>query len=458
MKSSSNRDSGTDWRKNPKARRVLIGILLAVFFAGLGFFVLAWRPSIAPVARPAPGSFPADLVGKGEALSAIGHCAACHTQPGGQPFAGGYPLHTPFGIIYGDNISPDPQTGIGAWSFEAFTRAMREGVARDGSHLLPAFPYYAFTKLSDDDIKALYAYLMTQPAVSNTVPANTVPWLFKIRALQEGWKILFFRSARFQANPSKSVDWNRGAYLANALSDCSGCHTPRNALGAEESKHPYEGWLIEGWIAPALTDASPSPVPWTQEELFAYLRTGVAPLHGATGSTMTLVIRDALALPVVPDSDIRAIAGYISDINHASARANEIEAATQQALATSSLGSDHEYDPDADLYASACMSCHYNRAPTPLAARPELALNSSLTLSEPTNFVQVVLNGVSSTETDNNSEGVAGLVMPAYDSSLTDAEIARLAAYLRRTRTKLPPWNDLEKKVAAIRREGLAYH
>jgi len=458
LKPSSNRNSGTDWKKNPKTRRVLIGALLAVFFAGLGFFVLAWHPSIAPIARPAPGSFPADLVAKGEALAAAGHCAACHTQPGGQPFAGGYALHTPFGIIYGDNISPDPQTEIGAWSLEAFTRAMREGVARDGSHLLPAFPYYAFTKLFDDDVRALYAYLLTRPAVSGTAPANTIPWPLKIRALQEGWKILFFRSARFQADPSKSVEWNRGAYLANALSDCSGCHTPRNVLGAEESRRPYAGWLIEGWTAPALTDASPSPVPWTQEDLFAYLRTGVTPLHGATGSTMALVIRGALALPVVPDSDIRAIALYFSEMDHASARANDIEAATQRALATSYLGSAQGNDPDADLYASACMSCHYNRAPAPLAARPELALNSSLALDEPTNFIQVVLDGVSNTETDNNTEGAAGLVMPAFDSSLTDAEIARLAAYLRRTRTNLPPWNDLEKKVAAIRREGPAYH
>ncbi len=458
MKSSSNGNFGTDWKKNPKTRRVLIAVLLVVFFAGLAFFVLAWRPSIAPIARPAPGSFPADSVGKGEALAAAGHCAACHTQPGGQPFAGGYALHTPFGIIYGDNISPDPQTGIGAWSLEAFTRAMREGVARNGSHLLPAFPYYAFTKLSDDDVKALYAYLMTRPAVSKVVPANTIPGPLKIRPLQEAWKILFFRSGRFQANPSKSAEWNRGAYLANALSDCAGCHTPRDVLGGEESRHPYAGSLIEGWIAPALTDANPSPIPWTQEELFTYLRTGVTPLHGATGSTMTLVIRDALTLPVVPDSDIRAIALYFSEMDHASARANDIEAATQQALATSYLGSIQGNDPDADLYASACMSCHYNRAPTPLAARPELALNSSLTLSEPTNFIQVVLNGVSNTETDNNTEGAAGLVMPAYESSLTDAEIARLAAYLRRTRTKLPPWEDLEKKVAAIRREGPAYH
>lgn len=458
MQSSPDRDSGTDWKKNPKTRRVLIGVLVAVFVAGVGFFVLAWRPSIAPIARPAPADFPAGLVAKGEALSAAGHCAACHTQPGGQPFAGGYPLHTPFGIIYGDNISPDAQTGIGAWSLEAFTRAMREGVARDGSHLFPAFPYYTFTRLSDDDVKALYAYLMTQPAVSNTVPANTVPWPLKIRALQEGWKILFFRSGRFQADPSKSAEWNRGAYLADALSDCSGCHTPRNALGAEEGRHPYAGWLVEGWIAPALTDANPSRIPWTQEELFTYLRTGVTPLHGATGCIMTLVIRGGLALPVVPDSDIRAIASYFSDMDHASARANNIEATTREALATSDLGIGPEHDPDADLYTSACISCHYNSGQAPLSARPELALNSSLALSEPTNFIQVVLNGVSNTETANNTEGAAGLVMPAYDSSLTDAEIARLAAYLRRTRTKLPPWTDVEKKVAAIRREGPTYH
>jgi mono/diheme cytochrome c family protein len=459
MKSSSNRDSGTDWKKNPKTRRVLIGVLFAVCFAGLGLFVLAWRPSIAPIARPAPGSFPADLVAKGEALSAAGHCAACHTQPGGERFAGGYALHTPFGIIYGDNISPDPQTGIGAWSLEAFTRAMREGVARDGSHLLPAFPYYAFTKLSDDDVKALYAYLMTQPAVTKTAPTNTIPFPLSIRALQEGWKILFFRSGRFQTNPSKSAEWNRGAYLANALSDCAGCHTPRGVLGAEESGHPYAGWLVEGWIAPALTDANPSPVPWTEEELFNYLRTGVTQLHGATGSTMTLVIRGGLELPVVPDSDIHAIARYFSEMDHGSPRANNVDATTREAVATSYVSSDQaENDPDADLYASACMSCHYNRGPTPLDARPELALNSSLTLPEPTNFIQVVLDGVSNTETDNNTQGARGLVMPEYASSLSDAEIARLAAYLRRTRTKLPPWNDLEKKVAAIRRAGSAYH
>jgi len=433
-------------------RRALIGFLVATFL-GLGFFLLAWRPSIAPIPPPSLSSFSAELVSKGETLSAIGHCAACHTQPGGQPFAGGYRINTPFGAIFGTNITPDPRTGIGSWSLEAFSRAMREGVARDGSHLLPAFPYYAFTKLSDDDVKALYAYLMTRQAVYNIVPANTLPLPLKIRAFQEGWKVLSFRSGRYKPDESKSTQWNRGAYLAEGLADCSGCHTPRNPLGAEEYRHAYAGAVIEGWIAPALTEANPSPVPWTQEELFTYLRTGATALHGATGATMTPVIRGALALPVVSDSDVRAIALYFGQMNHANAHTTGSQADIRKAIETSYVSSDQvENDPDAAIYASACMSCHYNRDPAPLASRPELALNSSLTLNEPTNFIQVVLNGVGS------GEGTPGLVMPAYRNSLTDGEIARLAAYLRRTRTKYRPWSNLVKKVSSIRRESAASH
>ena len=188
-----------------------------------------------------------------------------------------------------------PASGAGHW------RPLPARCARafhsDGSHLFPAFPYYAFTELSDDDVKALYAYLMTRPPVRATVPANTIPFPLNIRAFQEGWKILFFRSGRYRPDSSKSAEWNRGAYLAEALSDCGGCHTPRNALGAEKIRDAYAGAVVEGWIAPALTEANPSPVPWTQDELFSYLRTGLGPMHGAAAAaTMTPVIREGLAI------------------------------------------------------------------------------------------------------------------------------------------------------------------
>lgn len=429
-------------------RRIAIAILAVAFFGLVGLFLLARRPAIAPIARPTPASFSAESIAHGETVAAAGHCVSCHTRLGGQPFAGGYGVNTPFGIIYGTNITPDPKTGIGSWSLAAFTRAMREGVSRDGSHLFPAFPYYAYTELWDDDVKALYSYLMTRPAVSATVPPNPLPFPLDIRAFQEGWKILFFRSKRYRNDPAKSPEWNRGAYLSEALSDCGGCHTPRNGLGAEKLREAYAGAVIDNWIAPALTEANPSPVPWTQEELFSYLRTGVSRLHGAaTAATMTPVIRDGLALPVVPDADVRALAMYFSDIDHAGARVSGVEAAVRQAVKTSSLGSGQEYDPDANLYAAACLSCHYNGGTVPVATRPELALNSALTLAEPINFIQPVLRGI------GNADGAPGLVMPAYASSLTDAEVARLAAYLRRTRTTRPPWTDLEKRVSAARRE-----
>ncbi len=433
-------------------RRIAVAAVALTFLGLLVFSSLSWRAAIAPIERPNPASFSAESVAKGEVLAAEGHCVSCHIRPGGQPFAGGYGVNTPFGIIYGSNITPDPKTGIGGWSLEAFTRAMREGVSRDGSHLFAAFPFNAYTELQDDDVKALYAYLMTRPAINATVPPMTVPFPLNVRFLQEGWKILCFRSGRYRPDPAKDAQWNRGAYLAQAVVDCGGCHTPRNALGGEKLRDAYTGTVVDNWIAPPLTEANPSPVPWTQEELFSYLRTGVDPLHGAAAATMTPIIRDGLALPAVPDSDVRAIALYISDIDHAGARESNVEVATKGALQNSSLGSGKEYDPDANLYASACLSCHYNTGRVPLPARPELALNSALSLPEPTNFIQAVLRGI------GNTEGAPGLVMPAYASSFTDPEVARLAAYLRRTRTTRPPWTDLENKVSAVRRELTASH
>src|SRR5215470_2002360 len=198
--------SGTAQPGGPS--RMLMCIVIGTGSLGiaclLAFLALAWRPVIAPIDPPDKISFPPDLIAKGEVLAGAGYCATCHTAKGGATHAGGYGMPTPFGVVYSTNITPDPETGIGRWSLEAFTRAMHEGVSRDGSHLFPAFPYDHFTKVSDDDVKALYAYMMTRPPVRAVAPGNTIPFPLNSRLLQEGWKILFFRSGRYQPDASKS--------------------------------------------------------------------------------------------------------------------------------------------------------------------------------------------------------------------------------------------------------------
>jgi mono/diheme cytochrome c family protein len=431
------------WRM-PTFKRIVLGLAVVLLLGALGFSALAWRSAIAPINPPSGSSFDPNLIAKGEVLAGAGYCAVCHTRPGGQPLSGGYALRTPFGTVYSTNITPDPDTGLGRWSLAAFTRAMHEGVSRDGSHLFPAFPYDHFTKVSDEDVKALYAYVMTRQPVKAPAQANTIPFPLNIRVLQEGWKILFFRSGRYQPNPAKTTEWNRGAYLAEGLSHCGGCHTPRNLLGAEEVRRTYAGAVIDDWIAPALTDANPAPVPWTESELFGYLRGGITALHGVSAGPMSPVVHTGLAL--VPDADIRAVAIYFADLDHSIDRTAAVAATVGKALSTSGLGSGQEYDPDARLYAAACMGCHYNAGPTPLPERPELALNSALTLPDPTNLIQVMLRGIGITE------GGPGLTMPAY-AGLSDDDIARLGTYLRRTRTDRPPWADMENHVAAIRKQ-----
>jgi mono/diheme cytochrome c family protein len=424
--------------------RIVIVVLALGVLSILGFGVLAWRPAIAPAAPPAPAGFAPALVAKGEALAGGGYCAACHTAKGGQSFAGGYAMQTPFGVIYSTNITPDPETGIGKWSLTAFERALREGVRRDGSHLYPVFPYDHFTKLSDDDVQALYAYFMTRTPVRAPAHSNGLPFPFNIRALQAGWKLLFFRPGRFEPAAGKSGEWNRGAYLATGLSHCGACHTPRNLLGAEKTGDAYAGAVIDNWIAPPLTAANPAPAPWTHEELYSYLRTGASVLHGTAAGPMSPVVHNLTALP---ESDVKAIATYFADVDHAESLSASTDAIVARAMSYASWGVGPDAGADAKLYTAACASCHYNSG-KPLTVRPDLSLNSAVHLSDPSNLIQVVLRGVSA------EEGISGVVMPGFEHALSESDIARIAAYLRRTRTSLPAWPDLEKKVAAIRRQN----
>ncbi|MBS1062143.1 cytochrome c [Gluconobacter wancherniae] len=416
---------------------------------GIGFFAYAWYPAIAPVARPAPSSFSPDAVKRGALVAAGGYCAECHTRTdngGGPVMAGDYKMETPFGDIFSSNLTPDPETGIGNWSEAAFKRAMNLGIARDGSQLYPAFPFDHFTKVNDQDVSDLYAYLMSQPAVHQEPRKNTVPFPINIRITGQGfWKLLFFKPGRYQNDPKHDAEWNRGAYLAIGDAHCGACHTPRNLLGAEKSGSEYDGAVIDGWIAPPLNEHNPTPVVWTEEELFQYLRFGVAPLHGSAAGPMSPVPHSFLSQ--LPESDVRAIAHYYADVDHAATRSSGDAAAVTRAMQMSgrNLTGPQTQDADARLYQAACGACHYNSGPATVSGRPELALNNALWLDEPNNLYQVMLHGIGA------KEGQDGIAMPSFYAGLTDHDMARIAAYLRRTRTTLSPWTDLEKKAAQAR-------
>ncbi len=428
-------------------KRIFVGLAALIVIGVVGIGVLALSATIAPIQPPAAADFAPTLVAEGAVLAAAGNCISCHTAAGGAPLAGGVAIHTGFGAIYTPNITPDAATGIGTWSEAAFRRALHRGIARDGSQLFPAFPYEYFTQLSDADLQALYAYLMTRPPVHAPAKSNDLPFPLNVRALQAGWKLLFFRRGRFQASAQHDAEWNRGAYLSEALAHCGACHTPRNALGAEKHAQAYTGAVVDGWIAPALTSANPSPSPWTTPELSAYLGAGISSLHGDAAGPMGPVVHQGLAN--LSEADRRAIVDYIETLGGGDSRAAAAAPAVARALAAdrADVGAARG-DADARLYTAACASCHYNAGAAPNPYRPDLALSSAVSLPDPANLIRVILYGVGA------NEGAQGIVMPGYATGFSDADVARIAAYLRRTRTSLGPWPDLQKQVAATRAQG----
>lgn len=425
--------------------KILIALAGVVVLGLVVFAALAWRPAIAEVDPPAAGSFDAVTLERGRVLAAAGYCATCHTAAGGAPYAGGFPIESNFGIIYSTNITADPTDGIGRWSEEAFARALRKGIRRDGAHLFPALPYTHFAKLSDEDVHALYAFMSTIPAVPGTPPENTLPAPLSWRALQGGWKLLFFKGGEFSPNPDKTPEWNRGAYLVEGLGHCSACHSPRNGLGAEETgDRAYAGAFVDGWYAPSINAMQDAKLPWTAETLYAFLRHGASPLHGAATGSMSDVVHDGLA--DLPDADILAIATYFVDRDGlpADVPTADVAAASQAAAGLELQGSIARGE---QIYVSYCVSCHFNRPEAPSALRPDMALNSAIAVPDPTNFLRIVMRGVS------QEEGNPDTQMPGFRYVLSDRDVADVGAYLRAAYAggATDGWADLEAKVAEVR-------
>jgi mono/diheme cytochrome c family protein len=386
------------------------------------------REAVPPAAAPAPTSFDPARVATGAKLAALGNCATCHTAPGGKPYAGGRALKTPFGTVYGTNITPDVDTGIGDWSEAAFARAMREGIARDGRHLYPAFPYDHFTRLSDADIAALYAFVMTREPVRNVPPKSALPIP---RAAVAMWNSLYLKKGEYRPDPAKSAQWNRGAYLVEGLAHCGACHTPRNFAGAEKRDAAFSGGESEDWHAPALNGESPSPVPWDEDALDVYLRTGIAERHAVTAGPMSEVTR---TLAQVPEADVRAIAAYIMSLGPGEAKRPAAPAGANPAIARGKL-----------VYAGACGECHDRGRGAEGGALP-LELATGLTMPTPRNLIHIIRDGIVP------PAGESGAWMPAYAGALTEPQLADLVAYLRAL-AGAPPWRDVAGEVRRIAEE-----
>ncbi len=445
------RRTGDGTRQQPDAVRpkrrsawVRAGAVLAGVFA-IGAALLGWRPSIAPAVLTGSNSvFSLATIERGRLLASIGDCAACHTAAGGVPNAGGRAVETPFGTLYSTNLTPDVPTGLGQWSFSAFQRAMREGISRDGHHLYPAFPYTAFAKTSDDDLTALYAYFQSLPAVRAETPKAELKFPFSVRALMAGWNALFHDPAPYQPVATQSAEWNRGAYLVNGLGHCGACHTPRNALGAEQGGAAFLGGaMVDGWEAPALTSLSKAAVPWNTQALYDYLRHGHARQHGMAGGPMADVVRQ---LARVPNADIRAMAGYLGSFNPVVPDA-QAAAQAQHAITLAAAGQNQLLGPAQRMFDSACAACHHDgNGPTLLGVNTPLALNSNLTSSRPDNLLRTLLDGVR--EPAAHDIGF----MPAFRDALDDAQIVELAGYLRaRFAPQETAWAGLTQSVARVR-------
>lgn len=414
---------------------------------GLACAMLPGPASIAPVSSVDTSLWSAATLERGRQIAAAGDCAVCHTAPDGQTNAGGLALETPFGTVYSTNLTPDRETGIGAWSYEAFARAMRKGIARDGSHLYPAFPYTAFTKMSESDIMALYAYLMSQPAVKNSPPKTKLPFPMSVRPLVAGWNWLFLDNRAFLPDETRSAQWNRGKYLVDGAGHCGACHTPRNVIGAEKGGFAYlTGGSAEGWDAPSLIASRVAPIPWTEAALFDYLRTGFSVEHGVAAGPMAPVVH---GLSTLPESDVRAIAHYITSLSPPVDSMQSARAAAAQmdgGRVTLTLG----LESGRRMFESACAVCHAESGGVGhFGVRPLMGLNTSVAQAVPDNLLHVLQYGI-----DHPATADLGY-MPGFKDVFDDRQMAELATYIRaRYAPNQPAWRNLEAASARVRAQS----
>jgi mono/diheme cytochrome c family protein len=364
----------------------------------------------------------------GEYLAHAGDCAACHTGPSGIPFAGGLKMTTPVGAIYSTNITPDKQTGIGEYSLQEFSDALRKGIARDGTRLYPAMPYPSFAKISDGDVRDLYLYFTRQvKPVAQPNKDSDIPWPLNMRWPLALWNLAFREDGTYRPDTTQSLDWNRGAYLVQGLGHCGSCHTPRG-IGFQEkalnqSDDAYlSGGTLEGWHATNLrADAVSGLGKWSTEDITRFLKTGHTPRFAAFGAMVDVVQDSTQSLS---DADLRAIAVYLQSLS----AANKEKPLTQDGGSAKMLLNGDVSRPGAQTYLDNCAACHRSDGQGYRDTFPQLAHNPALLSDDPSSLISIILNG---SRTPVTVGAPTGLTMPDFGWRLNDEQIAQLATFVR---------------------------
>jgi mono/diheme cytochrome c family protein len=356
-----------------------------------------------------------DLIERGRYLASAADCEGCHTKPGGKPFAGGVVLETPFGKLVGPNITPDRDAGIGAWTDDEFVAALHEGRGRGGIRLFPAMPYSVYTKMSREDALAIRAYLQTVEAVPDKVQPNLLPFPVNIRLNMAVWNALNFTPGRLEPDPSKSVEWNRGRYLVDALSHCGTCHTPKNFLGADKTSAYLQGGVLQGWFAPNITTDNHKGIGrWSVEDLVNYLKTGTNPDAIATGDMSEEVVHSSSHLT---DDDLKAIAVYLKSVGSAGDNAPPPIAATDPRMVAGQA-----------IYKDSCAGCHTDAGTGIPGLFAKLAGSHAAQSDDPTTLIRVVIAGSQGVATSGAPTSPA---MPSFSWRLNDAQVASVLTYVR---------------------------
>lgn len=382
----------------------------------------------------------ADMVAQGRYLAVLGDCAGCHTAPHGAPFAGGVPFSAQFGTLYSTNISPDRQTGIGGWTSAQFYHALHDGVAPGGKNLYPAFPYIYFRSLSRADTDALFAFLRTQKPVRSTPPPGRLYFPFNIRALMTFWNMLFLDRAVFRADPARSPQWNRGAFIVQGLGHCGACHTPKNILFGDETGRAFTGAVVEDWFSANLTgNAHDGLGSWSRNDIAQYLATGRNRYAVAAGTMQEKVSSSTSRMT---EADRNAIAVYLKSLpGRGSLSLKKPDAAVMR--------------QGEAMFAARCQVCHApvgapDRAPPDY---PRLAGDTLVMGRDPTTVVRIVLEGASSPTIGDRP---AGFSMPGF-TALADNDVAAVATYIRNAWGNNAPAVDARDVAALRRRVTLPY-